>query len=63
MKQKITAQKTDHIFQPWGGDFQYMNAYFNYWNLDNLINYMNEHYGDEYLFKYSTPSEYIDTMA
>lgn len=21
MKQKITAQKTDHIFQPWGGDF------------------------------------------
>lgn len=63
MKDKIAAQKTDHIFQPWGGDFQYMNAFFNYHNLDNLIQYMNEHYGDEYLFKYSTPSEYIDTIA
>lgn len=40
-----------------------MNAFFNYKNLDNLIGYMNKHHGDEYLFKYSTPSEYIDTIA
>ena len=27
-----------------------------------MIEYMNEHYGDKYLFKYSTPSQYIDAI-
>jgi hypothetical protein len=24
-----------------------------------MIDYMNDHYGDKYIFKYSTPSEYV----
>lgn len=63
MQEKIEAQKTDHIFHPWGGDFQYMNAFYNYKNLDNFIEYINKNYGDQYFLKYSTPSEYIDTIA
>ena len=27
--------------------------------LDNMIEYMNKHHSDKYVFKYSTPSEYI----
>lgn len=30
--------------------------------MDNMIEYMNENYGDEYLFKYSTPSIYVDAL-
>jgi hypothetical protein len=28
-----------------------------------MIKYMNDHYGDKYLFRYSTPSDYIDAVA
>lgn len=52
-----------HIFQQWGDDFNFMNAFFNFENLDYVINYANEHYGDKFFFKYSTPSEYIDTIS
>lgn len=45
-----------------GGDFRYMNAAQNYWSIDNMIEYMNEHYSDKYLFKYSTPSDYVDAL-
>lgn len=31
--------------------------------MDSLIKYMNENHGDRYLFKYSTPSDYIDALA
>lgn len=27
-----------------------------------MIKYMNENYGDRYIFKYSTPSEYLDSI-
>jgi hypothetical protein len=30
--------------------------------MDKMIDYMNENYGDKYIFKYSTPSEYIDAI-
>lgn len=54
---------TDDIFVVWGDDFQYINAAQNYLNMDNMIAYMNEHYGDKYHFKYSTPSNYVDAVA
>lgn len=53
----------DEIFQPWGGDFMYFNAFWNFESLDKLIDYVNENYGDRYHFKYSTPSEYVDAVA
>ena len=30
--------------------------------MDNMINYMNENFGDKYFFQYSTPSIYIDAI-
>jgi len=27
--------------------------------MDNMIEYMNENYSDKYIFKYSTPSQYV----
>ena len=46
-----------------GGDFQYMNAFQNYQFMDNMIDYMNSHFGDDYEFIYSTPSKYVDAVA
>lgn len=63
MKPKIDAYKTDHIFQPYGDDFAYMNAFEGYTSIDKLIDYINENYKDEYELRYSTPSEYIDALA
>jgi hypothetical protein len=40
-----------------------MNAFQNYASMDNMISYMNENYGDKYIFKYSTPSDYVDAVA
>lgn len=62
-KAKGDLYRHDHILQTWGNDFQYMNAFYNYKQLDRVIDYVNEHYGDKYFFKYSTPSEYIDAIA
>ena len=42
-----------------GGDFWYQNAYQNFANMDNMIAYMNKHHSDKYIFKYSTPGEYV----
>jgi hypothetical protein len=30
--------------------------------MDKMIDYMNENYGEKYIFKYSTPSNYIDAI-
>ena len=53
---------TDDMFVVFGDDFRYMNAFQNYENLDNMIEYMNEHHSDKYFFRYSTPSEYVDAL-
>jgi lysosomal alpha-mannosidase len=50
---------TDHLFILFGMDFQYMNAFQNYENMDKMIAYMNKHYSDKYDFQYSTPSDYV----
>lgn len=46
-----------------GKDFAFMNAAQNYWNIDNMIEYMNEFEGDKFFLKYSTPSQYVDALA
>jgi lysosomal alpha-mannosidase len=53
---------TDQLFVLFGSDFRYQNAFQNYENMDKMIDYMNENYGEKYIFKYSTPSEYIDAI-
>ena len=63
MKPKIDSYRSDHIFQPYGDDFAYMNAFQDMTNIDRLIDYINENYSDEYEIRYSTPSEYIDAIA
>ena len=30
--------------------------------MDNMISYMNEKHSDKYIFKYSTPSDYVDAV-
>lgn len=53
---------TDQLFLLWGMDFNYMNAFQNYENLDKFISYMNANYADKYIFKYATPGEYLDSV-
>lgn len=45
-----------------GMDFNYQDAFQNYENMDKMIEYMNANHGDKYIFKYSTPSMYIDAI-
>ena len=45
-----------------GDDFYYSNAFLNYDNMDDMINYINKKYGEYVTFKYSTPSDYIDAV-
>lgn len=30
--------------------------------MDRMIEYMNEHFSDKYIFKYATPSDYVDAI-
>lgn len=30
--------------------------------MDAMIAYMNKYYSDEYIFRYSTPSDYVDAL-
>ena len=53
---------TDDLFVLIGEDFRFMEAENNYRSIDNMIDYMNENHNDEYFFKYSTPSIYIDAL-
>lgn len=40
-----------------------MDAFWNFQQMDDLIEYFNKHHGDKYHLKYSTPSEYVDAVA
>lgn len=39
-----------------------MDAFKNYENMDNMIEYFNTHHSDKYHFQYTTPSQYVDDM-
>ena len=54
---------TTDIMLLFGGDFEYMNAAYNYQQMDRMIEYMNKHHGDRYNFRYSTPSDYVDAVS
>ena len=47
-----------------GDDFAWENAFYDFQQLDALINYMNTHekYKNDYFIKYSTPGEYIAAL-
>lgn len=63
MDDRAKHYATDHLFVVFGDDFQYVNAYQNFENMDNMIEYMNKAYPDEYFFRYSTPSDYINAIS
>lgn len=37
---------TGECYMQMGGDFRYMNAAQNFWNMDNMITYMNKYYSE-----------------
>jgi len=51
--------RSNEVFALWGDDFDWMNAEENFYNLDSMISYMNEHYSSQFTFRYSTPSDYV----
>jgi hypothetical protein len=51
------------IFQVFGMDFRYIDAFKNYKNLDRMIEYMNFAYPEKWHLQYATPSDYIDAIA
>lgn len=63
LKARSEHYLTDEIFVVFGDDFQYKDAEQNYRNLDAIIDYMNNHHAERYIFRYSTPSEYVDALA
>ena len=63
LNDRVQHYATNEIFMLFGTDFMYQNAHWNYNNMDYMIEYMNENFGDKYFFKYSTPSDYIDAIA
>ena len=60
---RASHYKSNDLFVVFGEDFNYMKASQNYQSMDNMIDYMNSHYQDKYLFKYSTPSQYVDALS
>lgn len=62
MDDRALHYATNDILAIWGGDFQWINAESNYRNLDAMMEYMNANHGDQYIFKYSTPSKYVDAI-
>ena len=63
LEDRKKGYRHNQMFMVMGGDFQYMNAFQNYQYMDNMIEYMNKNYGDDYEFIYSTPSKYVDAVA
>ena len=58
-KRQKCYQSSSDMLVLFGDDFRYESAHHNFEYLDNMIEYMNKHHGDQYHFKYSTPSDYI----
>lgn len=53
--------RTNHLFLPWGGDFWYSNAMYDFDSTDRLIKYFNKQ-GYNFTLKYSTPSQYVKAV-
>jgi hypothetical protein len=62
LNDRVQHYLTDDIFVLFGDDFRYMNAHQNFNFMDNMIKYMNENHSDKYIFRYSTPSDYINAL-
>jgi len=62
LRDKQPKYATNHLFIPFGEDFRYSHAEKNYQNMDRMIEFMNKYHGDEFILRYSTPSNYIDEL-
>ena len=56
--------RTSQIAYIIGEDFAWDNAFYDFFNLDAIMEYMNNHetYSKLYHFRYSTPTEFIDSI-
>ena len=62
IKEKYQGYTTNNFLMTMGGDFHYANANQYYDNMDKMIKYGNEMYGDEFNFIYSTPACYAKAV-
>lgn len=62
MDERAAHYATNEILAIWGDDFEWVNSESNFRNLDAMMEYMNSHFSDRYIFKYSTPSIYVDAL-
>ncbi len=61
---RLQWYKTDHLLVPFGGDFAFQSADPDFKEMDELIDYINTHSElfNNMTVKYSTLSEYVDTV-
>jgi lysosomal alpha-mannosidase len=50
LRDKRTQYATDNLFVTFGMDFEYVDAFKNYENMDRMIEYFNTHHSDNYHF-------------
>lgn len=61
-EERASHYLSDDILVLMGDDFAYMNAMHNYRFMDNAIDYLNKYHSDKFVFKYSTPGQYVDAI-
>lgn len=47
----------------WGDDFRFFESSSNFMKMETLIQYMHQHFGDEFEFQFSTISNYFQTLS
>ena len=57
----IQYEQTDHIFITYGCDFAFTEAEYNYFMMDEVIEFWNQHNTNIQML-YSTPKRYIDEI-
>jgi lysosomal alpha-mannosidase len=63
LEKRAEIYRSKDILVVMGSDFGFMDAFWNFQQIDDLIAYVNEHHGDKFHLKYSTPSVYVDAIA
>ena len=61
LTKQAAATKTDNLFVPIGGDFQFNDGPWRYRSIDNLMKVFNAMYSNMTMM-YSTPSKYLDAI-
>lgn len=62
MKKLPYYKDTGHVMIPFGDDFYWAHATFNFYNVDKLIKFVNKNTTSRIKIRYSTASEYFDAI-